>query len=403
MEEYSVEQGSIIKLLPGEYEIFNSILEKKGIRIADKNFDRDFIQLPQAYVGYIGLENRKIKIKSKMQDLELEHILRMYYLVYFNNEVDFGESIFDLTKDNTDSIIDFYINELIEVLKVGLPVEYIAEIDESEFIRGKMDINKSIMNLRKYSNTPFVCEFDNLSRNVEINQLLYTAYIKIEHLVDDSIKGFISRGFQNVSRINRISQKPIINRKIKYCEKAVLLAYMILNDLTVSGIGESKFSENLLIDIDRLFEQFVQRVLISYSGDDKFIFWDFKHKYGEYYQDKRKLEKEYAPDLLYNYRKEISKEKASCVLDMKNKTSAPFNSSDVYQMCFYATMLDSNKVILCYPSTIDTESTKLNIFNDGIKLENIYAVYINLTGDTSDEFMANLQKFTNEIFRVIDL
>ena len=38
MEEYSVEQGSIIKLLPGEYEIFNSILEKKGIRIADKNF-----------------------------------------------------------------------------------------------------------------------------------------------------------------------------------------------------------------------------------------------------------------------------------------------------------------------------------------------------------------------------
>lgn len=110
MEEYSVEQGSIIKLLPGEYEIFNSILEKKGIRIADKNFDRDFIQLPQAYVGYIGLENRKIKIKSKMQDLELEHILRMYYLVYFNNEVDFGESIFDLTKDNTDSIIISIIN-----------------------------------------------------------------------------------------------------------------------------------------------------------------------------------------------------------------------------------------------------------------------------------------------------
>lgn len=403
MEEYYIEQGSIINLLPGEYETFKLILQEKGINVADKNFTKDFIQLPQAYVGYINLKNRKIKIKSKVQGLELKHILRMYYLVFFNDEVDYGENIFDVLKGNSESIVDIYIKELVDLLKIGLPVEYVSNTEETKFLKGKMDVTKSMINIKKYSKTPFVCEFDQLSRNMEVNQLLYTAYKKIEYLVDDNIKGFINRNFQNISRIDRVKEKPIITRKLKYCEKAVLLAYMILNELSISGVGESNFGENLLIDIDKLFEKFVQRVLISYSNDDKFTYWDFKHKYGEYYQDKMKIEKEYAPDLLYNYKKNISREKVSCVLDMKNKTSAPFNSSDVYQMCFYATMLDCSKVILCYPSIKKTESKKLNLYNDGIKLKNIYAVYVNLTGDTSEEFAINLKDFISEVLRIIDL
>ena len=403
MEKVYIQQGSIIKLFPNEYSIIKRILDNNGIKVSDDNFQENFVQFPQSYVGYISMPNRKIIIKSKMQGLEMRHILRMYYLVFFNDEIDCSDSFFNIADGSTESIVAIYVEELVRILKIGLPVEYSLARENSRFLKGKINAHNTIMNLCLNESKPFDCEFDYLSKDIPVNQLLYSAYKKIEALVDDNIKGFINCSFQSISRIDRVKEKPIITRNLKYCEKAILLAYMILNDLSINGIGESDFGENLLINIDDLYEKFVQRVLISYSNDDKFMRWDYKHKYGDYYKDEEDVIKEYAPDLLYGYSKYLSKEKATCVLDMKNKVSSPFNSSDVYQMCFYASMLDCNKVILCYPSTNIEATKKLNLYNDGIKLSSIYAVYVKLTSDSSEDFRSNIEEFIKEVLRVIDI
>ena len=173
--------------------------------------------------------------------------------------------------------------------------------------------------------------------------------------------------------------------------------------MSVTGFGDSGFGENILINFDKLFECFIQKVLIVYSDDMLFTTWNEPHYFGEYVNSiKETVTKTYQPDLLYNYRKTLTGEVSTCILDMKNKTSNPFNNADVYQMCFYSSMLNTTKVILCYPSATDQETIALNLLNDGIKLEKIHAVYINLSGNSADEFKKNIYIFIERIFEIIE-
>lgn len=105
---------------------------------------------------------------------------------------------------------------------------------------------------------------------------------------------------------------------------------------------------------------------------------------------------------MYNYRKTLTRGKCTCVIDMKNKTSSPFSNADVYQMCFYSSMLKTNKVILCYPSSEPKESLVLNLSNEGILLSKINAVYINLAGNSAAEFKNNIYSFIKKIYRIIE-
>lgn len=181
------------------------------------------------------------------------------------------------------------------------------------------------------------------------------------------------------------------------------LAIVIIESLSITGNEGQFFGESFLINFDDLFEKFIQKVLIEYSEDHLFSVWDNPHFYGEYNNSIVGIAKKtYQPDLLYNYRKNYMGEFCSCILDMKNKTSAPFSSADVYQMIFYSTMLKSPKVILCYPASEYKETTVLNLFNDQIELNKINAIYMNLNGNSANEFKENIKKFINEIFSIIE-
>ena len=86
---------------------------------------------------------------------------------------------------------------------------------------------------------------------------------------------------------------------------------------------------------------------------------------------------------------------------MKNKNSDPFHNPDVYQMAFYCEMLSCKKVILCYPSNVIKKSNILFFEDEKFYLQKIYAVYINLAGNTAKDFKNNIKDFVLKIERIL--
>lgn len=70
--------------------------------------------------------------------------------------------------------------------------------------------------------------------------------------------------FFDVSEVNIIPEVQLTTNTM-YCKKAVSLAYMILNDLSITDAGNQAYGQNLLFNFDRMFEEFIKRILTVYS------------------------------------------------------------------------------------------------------------------------------------------
>jgi 5-methylcytosine-specific restriction enzyme subunit McrC len=172
---------------------------------------------------------------------------------------------------------------------------------------------------------------------------------------------------------------------------------MILNDLTLSTDGESSSGESLLINFDRVFEDFIKKVLMEYSSLGKFSYWTSSKSFAFCHQGDEYFERSYLPDLLYDYVDKNGRQTARAILDMKNKTSLPFHNDDIYQMAFYGQMLSCKKIILCYPGNENRSNTALRFNNEKFFLHKIYGSYMNLAGNSAKEFKDNIASF---VYRV---
>src|SRR5699024_6914691 len=158
------------------------------------------------------------------------------------------------------------------------------------------------------------CVYDDLTRDIPINRLLLAAAKKIESHVQNSDIAYIIRQFGNVDYTN-IPDDVGLNKNNAYYKKAVSLAYMILNDLTLSKDGEASSGESLLINFDRVFEDFIKKVLMEYSNLGKFSYWTSSKSFAFYHQGDEYYERSYLPDLLYDYVDKNGRQTARAILD----------------------------------------------------------------------------------------
>ena len=168
---------------------------------------------------------------------------------------------------------------------------------------------------------------------------------KIEAYANTAELSYIIRQFGTID-YSKIPDKVSFTKNTAYCKKAVSLAYMILNDLTLSTAGEASGGESLLINFDKVYEDFIKKILMDYSSVGKFTYWTEEKVYAFCSDSDGFFERAYIPDLLYDYSESCGKPTARAVLDMKNKTSLPFHNPDIYQMAFYGQMLNCKKIIL---------------------------------------------------------
>lgn len=391
-----VAQGGSIILLEEEKEYLLKVFESMGINAVNIDMSQGIVTFPQAYIGYINFPNRRVVIDSKHIGIDLRHILRIYYFLYSSSSTDLDDPIYDVDSGEIIDIIDDYLFELDKVLKRGLPVEYLEGREELQYLRGNMNIINTYINKSLGKKDVFDCCFDDLSKNIPINQILYKALKKIKAKTFNDKTDLYEKYFLSVEEVNELPDFRL-NTNTMYCKKAVTLALMIIENLNISDYGDETYGQNLLINFDRLFEDFVKKILIDYSGDYNFSYWDDEHNYAEFIEDGINHYKSYIPDLLYGYQDISYPASALAILDMKNKTSSPFTNADVYQMFFYANQLYCKKVILCYPSNSNKDSIVLKFQNENFGLRKIHASYINIGGNTSKEFKNNIYSFIEKI------
>lgn len=396
MSTITIEQGGMISLTPEEIPVIQSILTKRNISWESLDVKQGIVKVPQQYVGYFGLPNRRIIIKPKHEGVTLSHILRIYYFLYSAEYSDLDTPMYDIEAGNDINLISMFMQELMDVIHRGLPVEYTEKNDNLRFVRGHLNIVETKKNMLQQKTDIFNCDYDDLSRDIPINRLLLVAIKKIDLLIQDFNFNYIITQFSGVD-YKDVPSNIETNRNTAYCKKAISLAYMIINDLTISVQGDKMSGESLLINFDRVFEEFVKKILLEHSGNGRFTYWGFNRVYAHCKNEQEFFERSYQPDLLYDFKESDYLAQVRVVLDVKNKTSQPFSNPDVYQMIFYAQMLHSKKVILCYPSNYNRESCALRFSDEKFFLQKIYASYINLVGETAKEFKDNIFSF---IYRV---
>jgi len=354
------------------------------------------LKFPQQYVGYIGLPNRKIIIKPKHNGSTISHILRAYYFLYSAEYTDLDTPMYDIESGNDINLVAMYIQELLSVVHRGLPVEYRETTENLGFIRGNLNIIPTLLNIKCRKHDSFNCTYDDLTRDISINRLLLAAAKKIEAYTNSPDLAYIIHQFGSVD-YSCVPENVTFTKNTAYCKKAVSLAYMILNDMTLSAEGEKSSGESLLINFDKVYEDFIKKILIEYSTIGKFTYWSDERIYAFCSDSELYFERSYIPDLLYDYNESDEKPTARAILDMKNKTSLPFHNPDVYQMAFYGQMLNCKKIILCYPSNENSQSKALRFTNEKFFLQKLYATYMNLAGNSSKEFKDNILSFVYRI------
>lgn len=398
MNEIHILQGGSLRLENSELTILSSIFDSMGIDKSCIDFKQNIVVFPQAYVGYLSLPERKIIINSKHNGIAFKHILRIYYFLYSFDSSDLDDPIYDLDSGNSYDIVQSFIRELDKVLKRGLPTEYKVHQDTLQYLRGNINLLGTHINSRLHKKEVFDCEYDELSYNIPINQVIYKALLKINQMGNYDSKTLLNKKFfQYIENPQYIPKNIQLNTNTKYCKKVLTLAYMILSDLNISDYGSSSYGQNFLINFDKVFEDFVKKILMVYANDYNFTYWDESKNYAICRLGRNEFFKSYIPDMLYKYQDKVYPYTAYCILDMKNKASAPFSSMDVYQMFFYANQLHSKKAILCYPCGNDISNGVLKFDNEMFLIKKIYATYINISGDTSKEFKNNIYSFIENV------
>ncbi len=403
--EFHIKQGQPFRFLDDEKNILQSLAAKLGISAADGLYlADDLCQLPQKKVGILKFPSRTIIINSRHQGINLNHIIRMYYFVSNASSLDSSTDP-DYSLSNSSFNLDFaskYIQELREIVRKGISANYISVNSDLGFVKGRINYEKTLFNLAIRKKQPVASEFEEITTEIIINKILAGALLKVRDDIPIPDFIFLSNSLPkcSIEEAEKFVDQIILNRNNLHYRKAINLAKVILKALSYTNIGEDLNGEGFLIDYDDLFEKFIRNTLIYYSGDSNFSSWAEDKKYSEYELDSKTLNRSYRPDILYKFTGGLLP-KAFAIIDVKNKLPDIFSNQDVYQMEFYGTALQANKLILVYPSTVERSVEKLIIQLENIGIPEIHAVHINLTGETEQDFSNSLKIFCTQVLTIL--
>lgn len=185
-----------------------------------------------------------------------------------------GEEDFDFIGDMFAELLNQAISNQ---LKRGLSKEYILRKDALHTPKGRLNISDSIKTM-SMTNNKIVCEYDEFSENILVNQIIKTTafYLIKSKDVGKEFKSKLKKNllfFDNVDllELSEINFNTIkINRKNRNYELIMNLCYLILEGLLMNDQGGSvKFKKHL--DEDHLYNLFERFVLNYYKRHYVFL------------------------------------------------------------------------------------------------------------------------------------
>ena len=267
-----------------------------------------------------------------------------------------------------DLYFELFLKEVNYLIEQGLIKKYRMNSGNLTALKGRINFGKNIQNnlihKERFHTTHQVYDYDHL-----INQILFKALLVLQSITNNrSLSDSIIR---TLGRFPEITENSInkshfdslsISRKsIKY-DEAIKIAKMILLNYSPDIKGGDENMIALLFDMNKLWEEYVYRELVSYQDENLKVNFQNSDKFWE--------NKRIKPDIVIT--KKVGEDiKETFIVDTKWKVIDPRKPADddLKQMFAYNLYWDSSKSMLLYPSSIP-ENTSFGTFHKGRKGEN---------------------------------
>lgn len=313
------------------------------------------------YVGVIQIGGLTIEIlpktdreKSSDQDFENWHgaLLNMLRVCRFMNVTSVSEASL---KRKYNSILDLYfelfLDEVEKLVHQGLIKNYRNNTSNVQALKGRINfaknIQKNLIHQERFYTDHQVYDYDNL-----INQILLEALKVLKSLSSSpNIIDRIERILINFPPVKSIKvtalhfQKIKVSRKTVSFKKALQIARMIVLNYSPDIRQGQENMLTLLFDMNKLWEEYIYRMLIRASVPHISISFQNKQKFWE--------SRTIRPDIVVTHKTENQKE--TYIIDTKwkmldNKNPKP-SDDDLKQMYSYNLYWEAKRSMLLYPNS----------------------------------------------------
>ncbi|MFH4963667.1 restriction endonuclease [Gaetbulibacter sp. M235] len=267
-----------------------------------------------------------------------------------------------------DLYFELFLKEVDYLLEQGLIKKYRRNDGNLNALKGRLDFGKNIQNnvihKERFFTTHQVYDYDHL-----LNQILYKALLVLQTITNNSsLSDNIIRTLGNFPEVKEKEinkghfDSLVANRKSTKYDEAIKISKMILLNYSpdIKGGGENMLA--LLFDMNKLWEEYVYRVLAKHQDGNLKVKFQNSEKFW-----KNKLIK---PDIVISKKNEDDITE-TFIIDTKWKIIDPKQpgDNDLKQMYAYNMYWDSKRSLLLYPSSTYYE-TKFGDFHKGREGEN---------------------------------
>ncbi|WP_158282175.1 McrC family protein [Salipaludibacillus keqinensis] len=259
-------------------------------------------------------------------------------------------------------IANLFIVELSKTLNRGMYREYRLTEENIPTLKGRLLVSEPLRKNTRRSVNAF-CEFDELTPDILINQLLKAALrIVFPYVQQSSLKMKLMNGFE---MLDDVSDVPItsamldqveINRQNQHYETTLQLATAILQSTSMSSGQSKQIAFSYLFKMNDLFEGYTGEMLKKIMASSSYKVWS-------QHTAKRLLHNVHSgrenillkPDFVLEDSDGVPK----VIIDTKWKSilmdsRVLYKQSDIYQMYAYITAYkEAERCILLYPKTED--------------------------------------------------
>jgi 5-methylcytosine-specific restriction enzyme subunit McrC len=271
-----------------------------------------------------------------------------------------------------DLYFELYLNEVSQLLQKGLIKKYNQKTGNILALKGRLDFAKNIQQnvilQERFYTTHQVYDYNHL-----VNQVLFKALKVLKTITNNTylIDG-VNRLLSGFPEINEIEintthfDKITSNRKTEPYNEALKIAKMIILNYSPDIKGGDENMLALLFDMNKLWEEYVFRMLLKVEDTSLKVSFQNRDKFWE-----NKIIK---PDIVITKKEQINDEvrETKYIIDTKWKVKeyAEPDDDDLKQMYVYNMYWQSEKSMLLYPTTKEL-TTGFGKFHKGRDNENL--------------------------------
>jgi len=339
-------------------------LYKKGIQIQSQQF-----------IGVAEFENFTVSIFPKTS-LEQKNLIRLLEYAFDLKHIEIKENELKFEEEDflRELINIFFVKQCELILKQGLLKRFVTNEGNLRYLRGKLLVQKQILNNMKF-NLKFACRFSDLEYdNLENQILLYALRIcykvtKIHHL-----KKAIRKLIYQLSSV--VSDVPVViydidkvtyDRFNKHYEDTHKLGRLILES---TGIGDiyspgkiAQIGKTFFVDMNKVFEKFLERLLIEHLNPPYGEWYVEPHLTRTAWKAERGYDVKIDPDILLRHKDTGEK----LIVDAKYKKK--ISNDDMYQFAFYLSEHDSKRGIAILPTHPEMENNRFTSYKKEIFID----------------------------------